>query len=211
MSLFDGGDYTGLFKNPESAFARINHSMDDEEKRRKAVGTIATLEDLAKEKTKKSKKKSKKASEKKKEIEKTKLDKEKENLRSTASNIIEQLKNVDVATSELSNIDSIDAIDCKTKLSTVNTWLNEIEQFTNLVSKSDSEVRTYIDEKINILKKYKQTLTQNKTTLETRLSDIAKSNTREDVEKAIDSHNSIIYNIKETIGTDASNLRKLNH
>ena len=210
MSLFDGGDYTGLFKNPESAFARINHSMDDEEKRRKAVGTIVTLEDLAKEKTKKSKKKSKKASEKKKEIEKTKLDKEKENLRSTASNIIERLKNVDVATSELSDIDSIDAIDCKTKLSTINAWLNEIEQFTNLVSKSE-EVRTYIDEKINILKKHKQTLTQNKTILETRLSDIAKSNTREDVEKTIDSHNAIIYNIKETIGTDASNLRKLNH
>ena len=211
MSLFDGGEYTGLFKNPESAFARINHSMDDEEKRRKVVGTIVTLEDLAKEKTKKSKKKSKKVFEKKKEIEKTKLEEEKENLRSTASNIIEQLKNADVAISELSDIDSIDAIDCKTKLSTVNTWLNEIEQFANLVSKSDSEARTYIDEKINILKKYKQTLTQNKTLLETRLSDIAKSNTREDVEKAIDSHNAIIYNIKETIGTDASNLRKLNH
>ena len=36
MSLFDGGDYTGLFKNPESAFARINHSMDDEEKKKKS-------------------------------------------------------------------------------------------------------------------------------------------------------------------------------
>jgi hypothetical protein len=43
------------------------------------------------------------------------------------------------------------------------------------------------------------------------LSDIAKSDTRENVEKAIDTHNAVIYNIKETIGTDASNLRKLNH
>ena len=218
MSLFDGGDYTGLFKNPESAFARINHSMDDEEKRRKTVGVPPTVEELAKEKTKKSKKKPEKAEEKKKDVEKTKLEEEKENLRSTASHILEQIKlkgfsikGDTIEAPELSNIDSMNNADCITQLKTIESLLKDIKNFEDIVAKSDSESRSYkeVDDKIKILNKYKSFLTDSKINLEKRIAEIAKSVDITEATKNLQEYGSNINALIKEIDDSTSNLEKI--
>lgn len=183
---------TAWFENETSAFATNHDSPDEEKKREKDVELLPSLDDVEKEAGVVTDAEES-ADDKKRRLLNEQIARETQELQNSIATVKNELKNKgfyikddNVESLELVDIDSMKLDDCDKHLTIINKCLTEIGKIDSKVTTVKTDAKKAVQSELDVLGKYKNFLLDKKNLLEKRHNEIIKSAiTPDDVYKSI--------------------------